>query len=59
MTIYRVEHPDPAFRGVVMGVDFYNGQGSTSSPRDAVKLVKEGCRLPDPIARAEIRALAQ
>lgn len=59
MKIYRVEHPDPSFRGVVMGVDFFDGHGSTSSPEDVVKLVKEGCRLRDPEARAEIRVLAR
>ncbi|MBE3109995.1 MAG: hypothetical protein IMZ46_05685 [Acidobacteria bacterium] len=59
MTVYRIQHPLPAFRGVLMGVDFYGGYGSTSSPQDAVKLVEEGCRVTDPEARAEIRALAQ
>lgn len=57
--IYRLQHPEPGFKGVMLGVDFYDGHGSTSSPYDAVKLVKEGCRLPDPEARAEVRALAQ
>lgn len=58
MTVYLIQHPLPAWRGVLMGVDFYDGQGSTSSPHDAVLLVKEGCTIPDPAARAEIVALA-
>ena len=57
--IYRVEHPESGFHGVMMGVDFHDGRGSTSSAHDVVKLVALGCRLPDPAARAEIRTLAQ
>ncbi|MBE3126334.1 MAG: hypothetical protein IMZ57_11845 [Acidobacteria bacterium] len=58
MKVYIVQHFTPGFCGVVMGVDFYDGRGSTSSASDVVLLVKEGCTLPDPAARAEIRVLA-
>lgn len=58
MTVYVVDHKDVGFTGVMGGVDFYNGRGSTSSAFDVVGLVREGCRLPDEGQRAEIRALA-
>lgn len=58
MKTYVLQHFTPGFRGVMLGVDFYDGRGSTSSASDVVLLVKEGCTLPDPAARAEVRVLA-
>jgi len=54
--VYVLEHKDPAFAGVLCGVDFYGGRGSTSSPHDVVKLIRAGCRLTE--NWPEIRALA-
>jgi hypothetical protein len=30
VTIYTIKHPTPGFRGIVFGVDFFDGKGSTS-----------------------------
>lgn len=38
MPVYILRHPSPDFNGVVAGVDFFNGKGSTSSIGDAYAL---------------------
>ena len=43
MTVYILRHPRPDFTGVLGGVDFYQGQGSTSSLRDVRALKEKGC----------------
>ena len=48
MSIYLIEHQVKDFTGFFGGVDFYHGQGSTSSEEDAQKLKKAGCRILEP-----------
>lgn len=38
--IYLIEHPKAAFNGVVGGIDFVNGIGSTSSREDAKRIAE-------------------
>lgn len=56
--IFCLTHKEAGFEGVVLGVDFHNGRGTTSSPYDAVRLVREGCRIEDPAAQEEVRRVA-
>ncbi|MGA2363420.1 MAG: hypothetical protein ABSG73_13295 [Candidatus Aminicenantales bacterium] len=42
MTIYIIKHPTPGFRGCVFGVDFHNGQGSTSDLTQLCDLLDVG-----------------
>ena len=57
--IYIVEHFKPGFCGVMCGVDFFGGRGSTNSATTVIALVKSGCKVLDPSARAEVRVIAQ
>jgi hypothetical protein len=44
--IYKLKHPDPQKEGVLAGVDFIGGQGTTSSLQDAADLRDRfGCAL--------------
>jgi hypothetical protein len=47
MAVYFLKHPRPDFTGVMGGVDFYLGQGSTSSLQDARALKDKGCVILD------------
>jgi len=40
--IYIILSKDPGFTGIVQGVDFYNGWGSTSSLEDAARFIDLG-----------------
>jgi hypothetical protein len=51
MAVYFLKHPRPDFTGVMGGVDFYQGQGSTSSLRDARGLSERGCTIFDEAER--------
>lgn len=53
MAVYILKHPSMDFTGIVGGVDFYGGVGSTSSLRDARDLQRErGCVILDEHARS-------
>lgn len=52
-------HPEPDYTGVVRGVDFVKGRGTTSSPHDAVMFIGEGYTVEDPSAREVVRGLAR
>ncbi len=44
-TIFILKHKDPKFSGYQLGVNFFEGRGSTNSDRDAKTLVaKHGCK---------------
>lgn len=46
MQVYLLKHPDSGKTGVVCGVDFYGGKGTTSSLRDAKEIRDRfGCEL--------------
>jgi len=49
--VWVIRHPDPTFRGVFAGVDFYNGIGSTG-------MVDIVCKLLDSRAGFKILGLS-
>lgn len=52
MPVYVLRHPKPGFRGVVAGVDFFNGIGSTSNEGDKDFLAsKIGCETIETIGK--------
>jgi len=50
--IFIIRHKTPGFEGVMHGVDFCNGRGSTSCIQDAAVLMLHGCTIEDAGARA-------
>jgi len=54
MAVYFLKHPSSDFTGIMGGVDFYDGRGSTSSLRDARGLSEKGCIIYDEQRRSVV-----
>ncbi len=55
--IFIIRHKDPHFSGVVYGVDFFKGKGSTCSGMTAVLLLEAGHSIEGEAASKHVLAL--